>query len=88
MSAYGETAAVAAGRVFAGMPDVTGTLRAHFAGKTVAVAGAGHSATRTLLALAELADSEPGTQVHWVSARPTDRAPTAAAPPTLFQRGV
>jgi thioredoxin reductase len=60
--AHGEADAIAAGRVFAGMPDVTGALRARFAGRTVAVVGAGHSATGSLLALAELAD----TQVHWL----------------------
>ena len=66
LPAHGETDAIAVGRVFAGMPDVTGTLHAEFAGKSVAVAGAGHSATGTLLALAELATAEPGTQVHWL----------------------
>jgi hypothetical protein len=43
-------------------------LREHFAGKTVAVVGAGHSATGNLLALADMA--EPGTQVHWVVRAP------------------
>lgn len=66
LPAHGEAEAVGAGRVFAGMPDVTGTLRTEFAGKTVAVAGAGHSATGTLLALAELAAAQPGTRVHWL----------------------
>ena len=36
------------------------------AGRSVAVVGVGHSATGTLLALAELADVEPGTTVHWL----------------------
>jgi Pyridine nucleotide-disulphide oxidoreductase len=64
--AHGEAAAVAAGRVFNGMPDVLGRLRDRFAGRSVAVVGAGHSATGTLLALAELAAAEPGTTLHWV----------------------
>jgi hypothetical protein len=64
--AHGETIARTTGRVFDGMPDVTGRLRGHFAGRMVAVVGAGHSATGTLLALAELAVAEPATQVHWV----------------------
>src|SRR5690606_33243821 len=51
--AYGEAEAVAAGRVHHGMPDVLGRLRPQFAGRSVAVVGAGHSATGTLLALAE-----------------------------------
>lgn len=56
----------AASRIHAGMPDVLGSARGEFAGRTVAVVGAGHSATGTLLALAELAESEPGTSVHWL----------------------
>jgi thioredoxin reductase len=60
--AHGEPEA--ADRVHNGMPDVTGRLRDQFAGRSVAVVGAGHSATGTLLALAELA--ETGTTVHWV----------------------
>jgi thioredoxin reductase len=68
--AHGEILAVASGRVYSGMPDVLGVLRARFRGKTVAVVGAGHSATGTLLALAELAEAEPGTSVHWLLRAP------------------
>lgn len=68
--AHKETEAVAAGRVFNGMPDVLGRLRAQFAGESVAVVGAGHSATGTLLALADLAEAEPGTSLHWVLRAP------------------
>jgi glycine/D-amino acid oxidase-like deaminating enzyme len=64
--ARGEARARAAGRVFDGMPDVTGRLRKQFAGRSVAVVGAGHSATGTLLALAELAADEAATTLHWV----------------------
>jgi glycine/D-amino acid oxidase-like deaminating enzyme len=73
LTAHGELAARAEGRVFDGMPDVTGGLRDQFAGRSVAVVGAGHSATGTLLALAELATAEPGTTVHWV-VRPANPA--------------
>jgi hypothetical protein len=66
IAAHGEVLAIAQDRVFNGMPDVLGRLRDQFAGKSVAVVGAGHSATGTLLALAELAESEPGTAVHWI----------------------
>jgi hypothetical protein len=52
------------------MPDVLGRLRDQFAGRSVAVVGAGHSATGTLLALAELADAEPDTVLHWVLRAP------------------
>ena len=68
--AQGEAEARRAGRVFDGMPDVTGALRAAFAGTAVAVVGAGHSATGTLLALADLAGTEPGTTIHWLVRAP------------------
>jgi thioredoxin reductase len=71
LCAHGEAEARAGNRVFDGMPDVLGgALRPHFAGKAVAVVGAGHSATGTLLALAELARQETGTSVHWVVRAP------------------
>jgi hypothetical protein len=71
ISAHGEADARRAGRVFDGMPDVLGTLRGSFAGRCVAVVGAGHSATGTLLALAELAKAEPDTAIHWLLRAPT-----------------
>jgi len=49
-----------------GMPDVRGTGRARYAGKTVAVLGAGHSAVGTLIDLAQLAGEVPGTQAIWL----------------------
>jgi hypothetical protein len=73
LPARGEAEARHTGRVFDGMPDVLGGQRAHFAGKAVAVVGAGHSATGTLLALAELADAEPDPSVAWLI-RPPDPA--------------
>lgn len=48
------------------LPDVLGADRTRFAGRDVIVAGAGHSAANTLLALAELAMDEPGTLITWV----------------------
>jgi thioredoxin reductase len=47
------------------LPDVAGNP-GRFAGRTVAVVGAGHSAATTLLQLAELAEREPGTRILWV----------------------
>ena len=44
-----------AGRIAYGMPDVRGAGRARYAGKTVAVLGAGHSAVGTLIDLVHLA---------------------------------
>lgn len=47
------------------LPDVHGRDRVRFAGKHTLVIGMGHSAANTLLALAELRDSEPGTEITW-----------------------
>ena len=48
------------------MPDVLGSDRARYAGKTVAVLGAGHSAIGTLTDLAQLADEAPDTEPVWL----------------------
>lgn len=48
------------------LPDVLGRERARFAGRHTTVVGAGHSAANTLLALAELAEGEPGTRTTWI----------------------
>ena len=53
-------------RVSYGMPDVLGAERERFAGKTVAVLGAGHSAVGTLIDLVRLKDDAPGTVVIWL----------------------
>jgi hypothetical protein len=55
-----------AGRIAYGMPDVLGHERARYAGKTVAVLGAGHSAIGTLIDLAHLAETAPGTRPVWL----------------------
>src|SRR3954468_8277941 len=52
----------AADRIAYGMPDVLAKDRARYAGKTVAVLGAGHSAVGTLTDLAGLATDSPGTR--------------------------
>ncbi|GLH79583.1 FAD-dependent oxidoreductase [Bradyrhizobium sp. SSBR45G] len=49
-----------------GMPDVLKAQRSRYAGRTVAVLGAGHSAIGTLIDLAALADEAPGTQAIWL----------------------
>src|SRR5207237_10401664 len=48
------------------MPDVLGKDRAPYAGKTVAVLGAGHSAIGTLTDLARLASEVPETRPIWL----------------------
>jgi hypothetical protein len=55
-----------ADRIAYGMPDVLGKDRARYAGKTVAVLGAGHSAIGTLTDLAKLAEQAPGTRPIWL----------------------
>jgi hypothetical protein len=62
-----------AARISYGMPDVLGKERARFAGKTVAVLGAGHSAIGTLTDLTTLAQQTPGTRAIWLL-RGTDPA--------------
>ena len=47
------------------LPDVLGDDRTRFAGKHTTVVGAGHSAANTLLNLATLAETEPGTRITW-----------------------
>jgi thioredoxin reductase len=47
------------------LPDVLGRDRDRFAGRHTLVVGMGHSAANTLLALAELAKTAPGTRITW-----------------------
>ncbi|WP_315778396.1 MULTISPECIES: NAD(P)-binding domain-containing protein [unclassified Bradyrhizobium] len=54
------------GKITYGMPDVRGAERARYAGKAVAVLGAGHSAVGTLIDLAHLAEKAPGTEPVWL----------------------
>lgn len=53
-----------------GIPDVLGRDRARYAGRHTLVVGAGHSAANALLALAELAQAEPGTRLSWAVRSP------------------
>ncbi|MCK1637705.1 NAD(P)-binding domain-containing protein [Bradyrhizobium sp. 157] len=64
LSAIGE--ADTSDRIAYGMPDVLGRDLARYAGKTVAVLGAGHSAIGTLIDLAKLAEQAPGTRPIWL----------------------
>jgi thioredoxin reductase len=56
----------AAERIAYGMPDVLGAERGRYAGRRVAVLGAGHSAVGTVIDLERLGRDEPGTQVVWI----------------------
>ncbi|WP_211230434.1 NAD(P)-binding domain-containing protein [Inquilinus limosus] len=71
LPAVGERAA--ASRIRYGMPDVLGRERDRYAGRRILVLGSGHSATGTLLDLADLAREAPGTSIVWAF-RNTDRA--------------
>ena len=64
LPAIGERAANS--RIAYGMPDVLGKDRPRYAGKTVAVLGAGHSAIGTLIELARLAEQAPQTRPVWL----------------------
>jgi pyridine nucleotide-disulfide oxidoreductase len=64
LPALGEREAQA--KIAHGMPDVLGKDRERYAGKTVAVLGAGHSAIGTLTDLATLARQVPGTRAIWL----------------------
>ena len=47
------------------LPDVLGRDRKRFAGRHTLVVGMGHSAANTLLALVQLRQEEPGTEITW-----------------------
>jgi thioredoxin reductase len=64
LPAIGEEAQIA--HVAYGMPDVMGAAKPRYAGKAVAVLGAGHSAIGTLIDLARLKEEEPRTEVIWL----------------------
>ncbi|MGT2460825.1 FAD-dependent oxidoreductase [Sinomonas atrocyanea] len=85
LPAIGEDAAESAGLLTTPLPDVTGD---GFAGRRTLVIGAGHSAANTVLALAELARTDPGTEVLWAvrAASPT-RAYGGGADDELPARG-
>ncbi|CAN5234793.1 hypothetical protein BH09ACT5_BH09ACT5_10840 [soil metagenome] len=55
-----------ADRVTAALPDVLGADRARFTDRHITVVGAGHSAANTLINLATLIQTSPGTAVTWV----------------------
>jgi thioredoxin reductase len=64
LNAIGEKHA--ADKIAYGMPDVLGKDRSRYAGKAVAVLGAGHSAIGTLTDLAKLAAQSPETRPVWL----------------------
>ena len=57
----------ASDRISYGVPDVAGTRSSQFAGRSTLVVGAGHSAANSIIALIELAEKHPGTEIAWVT---------------------
>lgn len=47
------------------IPDVTGARRSEFIGKRTLVVGSGHSAINTAIALMDLQDTDPKTEIFW-----------------------
>ncbi len=56
----------AAERIAYRVPDLLGTDRARYAGRSIAVVGGGDSAFNALAALDSLAAAAPNTVVHWI----------------------
>ena len=52
-------------RISYGIPDVLGTRRNEFLGRRTLVVGGGHSAINVAIALMDLQDIDPGTQIFW-----------------------
>ncbi len=72
LPAHGE--AEAAAMIEGALPDVLRADRHRYTGRHTVVVGAGHSAATTLLALAELAENDPGTRITWATRGGIDRA--------------
>jgi hypothetical protein len=71
LPALGE--ADAAARIAYGLPNVAGRDRHRYAGRRTVVVGAGHSAATSLLALAELQQQAPETEIVWAVRSATPR---------------
>jgi hypothetical protein len=56
-------------RIAYGIPDVLGAVRSYYAGKRVLVIGGGHSAINVALALMELQEEAPRTEMFWALRR-------------------
>jgi hypothetical protein len=84
--AHGE--ADAAAFIEPAMPDVLGSARGRFAGRTTLVVGSGYSAVTTLLDLADLAAMHPGTEVLWaIRAASAERSYGGGSADALPARG-
>lgn len=52
--------------IFYGIPDVKNAALNRYKNKSVAVVGSGHSATNTLLDLADIQEQHPETKLNWI----------------------
>jgi thioredoxin reductase len=68
---YAAQEAEYSSHIYYGIPDIKGALANRYAGKTVAVAGSGHSAIHAILLLHELKLRNPKTSIHWVLRKQT-----------------
>lgn len=65
IDAIGEAEARDAGFITSPLPDPLNADAQHFAGKTILVLGAGHSAANTLISLGRLRQKHPTTTILW-----------------------
>jgi hypothetical protein len=63
----------AGSQIVYGLPDIAGHDRDRYADRRVVVVGAGHSAATSLLALAELQQQAPATEIAWAVRSATPR---------------
>jgi thioredoxin reductase len=66
--AVGESSARS--QIAAGLEDVLGERKGHYAGRSVALIGDGYSAATTMCSLATLAEEHPATWVFWITRGP------------------
>ncbi len=85
LPALGESAMPS--RLHYGIPDVRGSERARYAGRTTAVVGSGHSAANAVLELLALQNDDPGTSVHWIIRGRVPRAYGGGGADELEARG-
>jgi thioredoxin reductase len=60
-----------------GVPDVAGKDRERYANRNTLLIGCGYSAATTVVALAKLAEEEPGTKVTWIVRRERPAGPVS-----------
>lgn len=87
LPAVGELAA--APHIEYGLPDILGSQRERYAGRTTLVVGSGYSAATNVVALSVLAEQAPGTKAVWITRRspagePTEAIEAAAGPIRVF----